>query len=168
MPHHTYNRKEILENITPIIENTAMRYGVIPIEIELVKESSKWFLRVYLFSKDHDINLEDCEKVSRGLDNLLDDLIPFKYYLEISSPGVEKKLKSEKEYIVFNGKSIDLKLKKPLNENEEKHFICRIVDYNPIDGLTVYRFMDKKEYTIKPEDIAGANLYDDKIEDKTK
>ena len=128
MPHHTYNRKEILENITPIIENTAMRYGVIPIEIELVKESSKWFLRVYLFSKDHDINLEDCEKVSRGLDNLLDDLIPFKYYLEISSPGVEKKLKSEKEYIVFNGKSIDLKLKKPLNENEEKHFICRIVE----------------------------------------
>ena len=39
MPHHTYNRKEILENITPIIENTAMRCGVIPIEIDLVKES---------------------------------------------------------------------------------------------------------------------------------
>lgn len=166
MPHHSYNRKEILENITPIIENTAMRNGVIPIEIELIKESSRWFLRIFIFSKDHDITLEDCENVSRGLDNLLDELIPFKYYLEISSPGVEKKLKSEKEYIIFNGKSINLKLKKPLSENEEKQFVCKILDYNSIDGVTIYRFFDKKEYIIKLEDIASANLYDDKINNK--
>ena len=166
MPHHTYNRKEILENITPIIENTAMRCGVIPIEIDLVKESSHWFLRIYLYSNDHDISIDDCEKVSRGLDNLLDDLIPFKYYLEVSSPGVEKKLKSEKEYIIFKGKSINLKLKKPMFENEDKTFVCKIVDYNCQDGVTIFRFMDKKEYTIKLEDIASANLYDDKIENK--
>ena len=166
MPHHTYNRKEILDNITPIIENTAMRCGVIPIEIELVKESSRWFLRVYLFSYEHDITLDDCDKVSRGLDNLLDDLIPFKYYLEISSPGVEKKLKSEKEYIIFKGKSIYLKLKKPLNENEDKHFVCRIADFDPNLGGQIYRFSDKKEYTVKLEDISSANLYDDKIDDK--
>lgn len=166
MPHQTYNRKEILENITPIIENTAMRCGVIPIEIELVKESARWFLRIYLYSHERDISIEDCEKVSRGLDNLLDELIPFKYYLEVSSPGVEKKLKSEKEYIIFNGKSIDLKLKKPLFENEDKHFVCRILDYNTTDGLTVHRYMDKKDYTIKLEDIASANLYDDKINNK--
>ena len=166
MPHHTYNRKEILDNITPIIENTAMRCGVIPIEIELVKESSHWFLRVYLYSNDHDISIDDCEKVSRGLDNLLDDLIPFKYYLEISSPGIEKKLKSEKEYIIFKGKSITLKLKKPLFENEDKTFVCKIVDYNSNEGVTIHRFMDKKDYTIKLEDISSANLYDDKIDSK--
>ena len=166
MPHHTYNRKEIIENITPIIENTAMRCGVIPIEIELVKESSRWYLRVYLYSNDHDISIDDCEKVARGLDDLLDDLIPFKYYLEISSPGVEKKLKSEKEYIIFKGKSITLKLKKPLNENEDKQFVCKIVDYDPNLGITIYRFLDKKEYTIKLEDISSANLYDDKLEEK--
>ena len=166
MPHHTYNRKEILDNITPIIENTAMRCGVIPIEIELIKESSHWFLRVYLYSNDHDISIDDCEKVSRGLDNLLDDLIPFKYYLEISSPGIEKKLKSEKEYIIFKGKSITLKLKKPLFENEDKTFVCKIVDYNSNEGVTIHRFMDKKDYTIKLEDISSANLYDDKIDSK--
>ena len=166
MSHHTYNRKEILENITPIIENTAMRCGVIPIEIELVKESANWYLRVYLYSNDHDISIDDCEKVARSLDNLIDDLIPFKYYLEISSPGVERKLKSEKEYIVFKGKSINLKLKKPLNENEEKQFVCKIVDYDSNAGVKIYRFMDKKEYTIKLEDISSANLYDDKLEEK--
>ena len=166
MPHHIYNKKEILENITPIIENTAMRCGVIPIEIELVKESSRWFLRIYIYSNDHDISIDDCEKVARGLDNLLDDLIPFKYYLEISSPGVEKKLKSEKEYIIFKEKSITLKLKKPLFENEEKTFVCKIIDYEPKLGVTIYRFIDKKEYTIKLEDISSANLYDDKIDEK--
>ena len=164
MPHHTYNKKEIMENITPIIENTAMRCGVIPIEIDLAKESAKWFLRIFLYSKDHDISIEDCEKVSRGLDNLLDDLIPFKYYLEVSSPGVDKKLKSEKEYIIFNGKTIEMKLKKPMFENEDKTFICRILDYNSQDGVTIHRFLDKQDYTIKLEDIASANLYDDTIE----
>lgn len=164
MPHHTYNKKEIMENITPIIENTAMRCGVIPIEIDLVKESAKWFLRIFLYSNDHDISIEDCEKVSRGLDNLLDDLIPFKYYLEVSSPGVDKKLKSEKEYIIFNGKTIEMKLKKPMFENEDKTFICRILDYNSQDGVTIHRFFDKQDYTIKLEAIASANLYDDTIE----
>ena len=168
MPHHTYNKKEILENITPIIENTAMRCGVIPIEIELSKEDARWFLRIFLYSYDHDISIDDCEKVSRGLDNLLDDLIPFKYYLEVSSPGIEKKLKSEKEYIIFKGKSITLKLKKPLFENEDKTFICKILDYNQNEGITIHRFFDKKDYTIKLDDIASANLYDDKIENNDK
>ena len=106
MPHHTYNRKEIIENITPIIENTAMRCGVIPIEIELVKESSNWYLRIYLYSNDHDISIDDCEKVARGLDDLLDDLIPFKYYLEISSPGVEKNLNPKKNILFLKANQL--------------------------------------------------------------
>ena len=46
------NRHDILEKITPLIENTAMRFGYIPIEIEFVKENHRWFLRIYLYSKD--------------------------------------------------------------------------------------------------------------------
>ena len=45
------NRHEVLEKITPLIENTAMRFGYIPIEIEFVKENHRWFLRIYLYSK---------------------------------------------------------------------------------------------------------------------
>ena len=43
------NRYEVLEKITPLIENTAMRYGYIPIEIEFIKENHRWFLRIYLY-----------------------------------------------------------------------------------------------------------------------
>ena len=65
------NRHEILEKITPLIENTAMRFGYIPIEIEFVKENHRWFLRIYLYSKEKDVTLDDCEKVTRSLDEFL-------------------------------------------------------------------------------------------------
>ena len=73
--------------------------------------------------------------------------------------------KSEKEYIIFKNRSIEVKMKKPLQENEDKHFVCKILDYNSQDGLKIFRYMDKQEYLIKLEDIASANLYDDKIEE---
>ena len=49
------NRHDVLEKITPLIENTAMRFGYIPIEIEFVKENHRWFLRIYLYSKDKEL-----------------------------------------------------------------------------------------------------------------
>ena len=47
------NRYEVLEKITPLIENTAMRFNLIPIEIEFVKENHKWFLRIYLYRQEN-------------------------------------------------------------------------------------------------------------------
>ena len=99
------NRYEILEKITPLIENTAVRYNLIPIEIEFVKENHRWYLRIYLYSYDHDITLEDCENVTRSLNDFLDELIPVKYYLEVSSPGLERKFKSDKEFVIFKGRT---------------------------------------------------------------
>ena len=110
-----FNKTEILEKLTPLIENTAMRYNMIPIEIDFSKESGKWFLRIFLY-KDSGVTLDDCENVSRSLNPFLDELIPVKFYLEVSSPGLERKLKSDKEFIIFNGKTIDLKLKKSYNQ----------------------------------------------------
>ena len=60
------NRHEIIEKITPVIENTAVRFNLIPIEIEFVKENHRWFLWIYLYSYDHDITLDDCENVTRS------------------------------------------------------------------------------------------------------
>ena len=105
------NRLEIIEKITPLIENTAMRYNLVPIEIDFSKENHRWFLRIFLYSKERDITLDDCENVTRSLENFLDELIPVKYYLEVSSPGLERKFKSEKEFIIFKGRRISLKLR---------------------------------------------------------
>lgn len=155
------NRHEILEKITPLIENTAMRYGYIPIEIEFVKENHRWFLRIYLYSREKDVTLDDCERVTRSLEDFLDELIPVKYYLEVSSPGLERKFKSDKEFLIFKGRRISVKLKEPLENETEKIFKGEIIDFNEKEGLTFFRFDDGVELLIPKENIQSAKLYID-------
>ena len=155
------NRHEVLEKITPLIENTTMRYGYIPIEIEFIKENHRWFLRIYLYSKDKDVTLDDCENVTRSLNDFLDELIPVKYYLEVSSPGLERKFKSDKEFLYFKGRRISLKLKEPLEGETEKIFKGEIIDWDENTGLTFLRFDDSEELVIPKTNIQSAKLYID-------
>ena len=155
------NRLEILSKITPLIENTAMRYNLVPIEIDFSKENHRWFLRIFLYSKERDITLADCENVTRSLEDFLDELIPVKYYLEVSSPGLERKFKSEKEFIIFKGKRISLKLKEPLEGETEKIFKGEIIDYDVNEGLTFFRFEDGQELKVPKSNIQSAKLYID-------
>ncbi len=155
------NRLEILSKITPLIENTAMRYNLVPIEIDFSKENHRWFLRIFLYSKERDITLDDCENVTRSLEDFLDELIPVKYYLEVSSPGLERKFKSEKEFIIFKGKRISLKLKEPLEGETEKIFKGEIIDYDVNEGLTFFRFEDGQELKVPKSNIQSAKLYID-------
>lgn len=155
------NRLEILSKITPLIENTAMRYNLVPIEIDFSKENHRWFLRIFLYSKERDITLDDCENVTRSLEDFLDELIPVKYYLEVSSPGLERKFKSEKEFIIFKGKRISLKLKEPLKGETEKIFKGEIIDYDVNEGLTFFRFEDGQELKVPKSNIQSAKLYID-------
>lgn len=155
------NRYEILEKINPLIENTAMRYGYVPIEVDFAKENHRWFLRIYLYSPQKDVTLDDCEKVTRSLSDFLDELIPVKYYLEVSSPGLERKFKSEKEFVIFKGRNVSIKLKNPLEGEDEKIFKGEILDYDTTEGLKFFRFDDAKELLIPKENIQSAKLYID-------
>lgn len=155
------NRHEVLEKITPLIENTAMRFGYIPIEIEFVKENHRWFLRIYLYSREKDVTLDDCENVTRSLSDFLDELIPVKYYLEVSSPGLERKFKSNKEFVIFKGRRVSIKLKNVLEGETEKIFKGEILDWDDREGLKFFRFDDGKELQIAPDNIQSAKLYID-------
>ncbi len=152
-----------MKKIEPLIDNTLMRFGLIPVEIELTKESHRWFLRVFIFSSERQVNLDDCENVSRSLSAFLEELISFKYYLEVSSPGVERKLKSNKEFIIFKGKDISLKLREPIDASGDRQFVVKIVDFDEECGLAAYSYKDKKEILIKKENILSAKLYSSEI-----
>ncbi len=154
----SFNRREIIEKITPVIENAAMKNGVIPIEIDFQKESGKWFLRIYIFCNDHPVNLVDCENLTNSIDNFLNEIIPVKYYLEVSSPGLERKIKSVQEFTIFRGKKIKLKIKTPIDETNNKVFTGFIEDFQKNIGLI---FKDEKSeniLTIKEDNIALAQL----------
>lgn len=153
-----FNKNEIMEKLLPLIDNTAMRYNMVPIEVDFTKENGKWFLRIFLY-KEEGVTLDDCENVSRSLNPFLDELIPVKFYLEVSSPGLDRKLKSDKEYIIFQGKLINLKLKSQIEGTDEKQFICRILDFDPENGLKVLKIDDDKELIVPKEKIHRAQLH---------
>ncbi len=162
MDHKSVNKFDILEKITPLIENTAMRYNLIPIEIDFSKESGRWFLRIFLYSYERGVTLDDCEKISRSLSDFLDELIPVKYYLEVSSPGLDRKIKSNKEYLIFSGKTVNVKLKQPLNDSDKgteiRHLIGKIIDFNESTGLTIQKSDDNETIVIPKENILKAQL----------
>lgn len=154
------NRYEILEKIKPLIENTAMRYDLIPIEVDFEKENHRWYLKIFLFSYNKPVTLDDCENVTRSLEEFLEELIPCKYYLEVSSPGLERKFKSDKEYEYFRGKNISIKLKKPLEGEENQIFKANLVDYDEAGNkIFVKRIDDGKELVLPLEDIKNSRLY---------
>lgn len=155
-----FNKKEILEKITPVIENTAMRYNLIPIEISFEKENGHWFLRIFIYSNDHPVNHKDCENITRSIGDMLDELIPFKYYLEVSSPGLDKKLKSKREYEIFKGHNVIIKVKTPIEENLNKTFTAKLVDYNDSFGLKVFVYDLEKEFEISLDNIFTVRLND--------
>lgn len=154
------NRHEILEKITPLIENTSMRFGLIPIEIDFEKENHRWFLRIFLFAKDRLVTINDCENVTRSLNDFLDELIPCKYYLEVSSPGLERKFKSDKEYLFFTGKNISIKLKEPLEGETENIFKANLIDYDEAKrNIFIKRLSDGNEMILPLDKIKNTRLY---------
>lgn len=89
--------------------------------VEFVKESKDWFLRVFIDRLDPDadegIGTDDCEKVSRFLSARLDELDPIEqnYYLEVSSPGMDRALLKERDYTRYAGRLVDVTLYQSIN-----------------------------------------------------
>ena len=153
------NRHEILEKVMPLVENTAMRFNFVPVEVDFTKENHRWYLRIFLFSYDHPVNLDDCENVTRSIQDFLDELIPCKYYLEVSSPGLDRKFKSDKEYLIFRGRNVSIKLKQPLEGETEQIFKAKLVDYDEREGITIIRLEDEKEMVLPISAIKATKLY---------
>ena len=103
-------------------------------DVEYVKEGKNYFLRVYIDSKKG-ISLEDCEKVSNEINSLLDEanIISEQYFLEVSSPGIERNLRKEKHLQDNIGKEIEIKLfKKDENGNKSYRGILKSFNDNKI------------------------------------
>ena len=151
------DKKEIINKITPLVENTVMRFGFMPVEIDFVRENNKDILKIFIYSNTKPVTLDDCEKISRSLDEFLDELIDFKYSLEVSSPGLTRKLKSEKEYLIFVGKIVSIKTK--TNDVFPNYKVeGKILDYNEEKGVLIEEVETKKEYYININDIKSSNL----------
>lgn len=109
------------------------------VDVEYVKEGSNWYLRAYI-DKEGGITVDDCEVVSRAFSDKLDqeDFIEDPYILEVSSPGLGRPLKKEKDYVRSMGKKLELRTFRSIDRQKEFYGI-----------LTAY---DEDTVTIEPED----------------
>ncbi len=104
-------KKNIAETVWDLILPTVNELGCSLWDVEYVKEGARQILRVTI-DKDGGVDINDCEAVHRGIDPILDeaDPIPVQYYLEVSSPGVERELTRPFHYEVCLGHKVDVKL----------------------------------------------------------
>ena len=115
--------------ILPII--TKNNYELV--DIEFVREGSNWFLRAYV-DKEGGFSVNDCEKVSREFSDLLDkeDFIEESYILEISSPGLGRPLKKDKDFERSLGEEVEVKLYKALEGQKEFSGILEAYDTDTV------------------------------------
>ncbi len=105
------NSKRVADVVTELIEPTVIELGYILWDVEFVREAAEWFLRITIDSEEG-INIEDCEKVHRAIDPMLDEADPIEvsYRLEVSSPGLEREIRTDAHFEACIGEEIQVKL----------------------------------------------------------
>lgn len=106
------NNKELLEKLEKLIRPEVEKLNYEMYHLEITKEENEKYLRIYIDKPEASITFDDCEKVSRTVSEMLDieDPIEFSYYLEVSSPGIERELFNDNHLQKHTGFKVNLKL----------------------------------------------------------
>ena len=119
----------IEERVENLLEKTINDLGYTLYDVEYAKEAKNYFLRIFIDKADG-IDLNDCEKVNNAITELLDeaDYIKDMYFLEVSSPGIERVLRKDKHLKQYIGAEIEVSLFKPINGNKQMQGILESFD----------------------------------------
>lgn len=158
-------KKKIKEIIEEIAAGFLAESGLELYNVEFVKEGRDWFLRVYIdklsagriFEEEEEyVSTDDCEKVSRFLSDALDRLDPIEqnYYLEVSSPGMDRELISEKHYEKYTGRLVEVKLYKGIDGKKVFEGILEGL----ADGSVVIKDENDKKWMFPLDQVAKTNL----------
>lgn len=150
------SKREIYEQkteelITPIIE----QHGFELVDVEYVKEGSNWYLRVYI-DKPGGITVDDCETVSRAFSDILDekDYIEDAYVFEVSSPGLGRPLKKEKDFKRSLGEEVEIRTYRAIDRQKEFTGILTAYDENTV----TIEYKDETTQTFERSEIALIRL----------
>ena len=138
------------KHLLPLMEE----HGFELVDVEYVKEGSSFYLRAYI-DKPQGITVEDCEVVSRAFSEKLDeeDFIEDTYIMEVSSPGLGRPLKKEKDYKRSMGKELEIRTYRAVNREKEFYGILTAYDEN---SVTIE--CEGEEKTFQKSDIALIRL----------
>ena len=143
------NRK-VERLIKPILDE--MDYELV--DIEYLTEHGRWVLRVYV-DKEGGVTLDDCARVSREIDDLIEvkDIVAHGYVLEVSSPGLNRPLKRERDFLWARGKKVKIKMANPVKG--QRNFIGYLRELR--EGM-LHLEVDGTFIFLSRKDVRKANL----------
>ncbi len=145
--------------VRELIEDTVVSLGYEIWDVEYVKEGAFMYLRITIDS-ERGIDLDDCEAVSTAISPMIDEADPIEeqYFLEVSSPGVERELKRPEHFEMFMGATVECKLYTAVNG--AKQYIGDLLKYDKDAGILVIS-VDDNEIELELKNISKVNIYYD-------
>jgi len=149
-------RTEIEDKISTLVEPLLSGTQLELVDVEYVQER-EWYLRIFI-DKPGGIGIDDCEQLSRNLEPILDeaDYLKQAYYLEVSSPGLDRVLRREKDFVRYAGKLVDIKFYRPRAGVKEVTAILKGLQ----DGVLCVENQGR-EITYPQDEIAQVRLHID-------
>ena len=146
---------KITDTVTALAGPIVEEEGCSLWDVEYVREGGTRYLRIYI-DKQGGVDIDDCERISRRLDPVLDeaDPIPESYVFEVGSAGIERELKRPGDFEAFLGSEVELKLYQPVNG--QKSFVGKLVSYD--DGVTEIE-VKGKTYRFNRQQTAQVRLH---------
>lgn len=148
-------RKEIEQKVTELVNGLLSGGDVELVDVEYVKEGQDYFLRVFI-DKPNGVTINDCETLSRKMDGKLDeyDWIEEQYYLEVSSPGLDRPLKKQTDFERNIGKKVEIKLYQLLDGKKQFEGVLISKDGDQI----VIETEDEQQLTFTESQVALVRL----------
>ena len=157
MANRTGNTADIVRAIVlPVCEEMNLKLWDVTFE----KEGADWFLKVLVEKEEDSIDISECEAFSRRIDPLIDEADPIdqSYYLEVGSPGLGRRLRTEEHFKRFIGSEVYVRLIRP-DENGLKEYEGVLESY---EGSEIIVSVDNAQKTVRLGDAAFVKLCDDK------
>ena len=147
-------KSPIYQLVTDLIEPTLKGSDIELVDVEYKKTGKTWSLRVFI-DKNQGVTVNDCQRLSREIEDLIaiHELIADRYVLEVSSPGLDRPLKKETDFIRNKGKQVLVKTYLPINNSKTN--TGTIKDFS---NDTLFLENEKKTFEISLSNIAQAKL----------
>jgi ribosome maturation factor RimP len=149
------HEEQIWQMAEPVLASAGMEL----VQVECLKMKSRWLVRIYMDRQEGGVTLDDCALISNQLGDLLDvhDVPPGPYTLEVSSPGLDRPLHRDKDFLKYRGTRINLRLEGKIEGR--RHFRGELIEYEDENGGKILVVKaDGKTFRIPREAVVKANV----------
>ncbi len=142
--------KRVADLLEPILDEMGFEL----VDVEYLSSYGKWVLRLYI-DKETGVTIDDCVRVSREIGDLIDvkEMVTHEYTLEVSSPGIDRPLRKEKDFVGAVGKKVKVRMIKPMNGR--RSFTGYLKDF---ENGTLYVEMEDEPVALPWAEVDKANL----------